>query len=186
MKRLFIAVKIKPDQAFLADYHRLRIYLGDSNIAWVDAGLMHLTLKFLGKTDEGSISKINSVLAEVAAEYETFDTCFDKLGIFGSSYQPKVIWLGANNPTRFAVLGEMVIDRLDKNGFSRDRQNFVPHITLGRIKKIDDKKFFNEMISRFHGIFRLQVFVVQMLLYHSELTSSGPRYHEISAFNMRL
>ncbi|MCF8347294.1 MAG: RNA 2',3'-cyclic phosphodiesterase [Bacteroidales bacterium] len=186
MKRLFVAIKVKPDSGFIASHTRLKGCLSQSNITWVSPSVMHLTLKFLGNTGEESIETINGVLAEVAGGFTPFEGCFDKLGIFGSAYQPRVIWLGTSAESGFGSLGNAVLNRLDDHGFLRDRQNFVPHITLGRIKQIENKKYFNEIISRFRDSFHLSVVANQLGLYHSELTPSGPRYHEISTFNIEL
>jgi len=36
-----------------------------------------------------------------------------------------------------------IINNLDIAGFSKDRQNFVPHFTIGRIRKILNKQLLN-------------------------------------------
>ena len=52
MKRLFVALKINPDQNFLEVYDKLKSSLRHEKIKWVEMQNLHLTLKFFGDTDD--------------------------------------------------------------------------------------------------------------------------------------
>ena len=69
--------------------------------------------------------------------HKSFTIDFNRTGIFGSRYTPRVLWLGMQNtPQELYDLEEDLLTTFDNIGYLRDRQNFVPHITLGRIKKV--------------------------------------------------
>lgn len=185
MKRLFVAIKVSPDQAFLSQYSAFKRQLSGSRITWVEPTVMHMTLKFLGKTEDHQIPVISNVLDHVAKQQVSFPFSLDHLGIFGSSYQPRVVWLGASNPLQMATFGEDILNSLHHVGFLRDRQNFVPHLSLGRIKQLDNKKYFQEVMDLFRCKMGLSFVVDEFALYQSILQSSGPKYHQISRFKLK-
>lgn len=185
MKRLFVAVKIHPDSQFEGTYGEMKKKLILDKIKWVESQNLHLTLKFLGKTPQEDISRIHAVLQEVATHHSGFELSLQKTGIFGSRYDPRVIWLGTNQNQDLTSLGEDVLNSLDVAGFERDRQNFVPHLTLGRIKQLTNKKYFQEVISQYHETFFQKQVVEQFYLFESILNSTGPVYRVLKNYDLK-
>jgi len=64
-----------------------------------------------------------------------------------------------------------------------DRQNFVPHLTLGRIREIKDKKYFQQLMGRFHEVEIQQQHVNGFNLYESQLLREGPAYTVIEHYS---
>ncbi len=182
MKRLFVAVKITPDEHFLKNYRALRYALQLEKISWVKPDNFHLTLKFLGKTPEEKLPDIQKALQEVVSKHKTFTLKLAGTGIFGSSYKPRVIWFGVENDMVIRQLGEAVLNHLDKAGFHRDRQNFVPHLTIGRINKINHKKMFQKALAEHRNDFLQESVVDKIILYESLLKPSGVVYRVASEF----
>lgn len=182
MKRLFVAIRVEPDQKFTTTYAAFRQPLVLDHIKWVEPQNMHLTLKFLGKTPDEQLPQLHAALLEVASRHTDFDLNFTKTGIFGSSYHPRVIWLGDETSQPIRLLGEDLLNTLDLAGFARDRQNFVPHLTLGRIKKVNSKKHFQKTIDEFRTAFSLHVHPTNFILFQSILTPRGPEYHAIKTY----
>jgi len=184
MKRLFVAVKVVPDQQFVSNYLEFRRKLVLNRITWVEPSVMHITLKFLGPTPNESIPHIHTILYKVFSQFAPFEVHLDHLGIFGSSYQPKVVWLGTSNPEPLAQLGHAVINGLHEGGFLKDRQNFVPHLSLGRIKSLENKKYFQKVVDEFRFSFQQTINIREAFLYRSILLPAGPMYQQISNFNL--
>ena len=113
-----------------------------------------------------------------------FTLDFKKTGIFGSSYNPKVIWFGVEKSEILAILAENLLENLDKNGFSRDRQNFVPHLTVGRIKNVNNKQQFQNVIDQYKSSFIQKVQVESIILFESLLSPTGPQYKKVSEFSL--
>jgi RNA 2',3'-cyclic 3'-phosphodiesterase len=179
MKRLFAALDIKPGKEFIDTYAELRKRLKHERITWVGINNMHLTLKFFGETDGRSISSISTALDKGAHMVPPFNLCFNKTGSFGSSYNPKVIWLGAEDQPILNRLFEMLKVELEKEGFEYDRQNFVPHLTLGRVRNISDKRFYQQVMDDFRDAFLLEQEIAALHLYESDLTPTGPVYTQL-------
>jgi 2'-5' RNA ligase len=143
---------------------------------------MHLTLKFFGETPEERIDDICEVMKAVADKYSSFSVLIDKTGIFGSSYNPRVIWLGIGQNEMLIKLAEELFVKLDENGFERDRQNFVPHLTLARIKEIQNKKHFQAVIDKVKNNTIQEETIGKLSLYESILKPSGAVYVELKSF----
>jgi 2'-5' RNA ligase len=176
MKRLFIAINILPNDALLKVYNDLQSRCSKGKIKWVDAGLFHLTLKFLGETPENDVKKIAEGLCTVANSYNPFTFNLKGIGIFGSSYRPRIIRVNIDKGEQLIGLGNKIRQKLEQMGFPNDRQNFVPHLTLGRVKKVQDKAFFQKSINLYKENHFQQVRVSEILLYESILYPDGPEY----------
>ncbi len=185
MKRLFVAIKLKPDENFLRIYYFLKQNLKHDLIKWVEPDKLHLTLKFLGKTPNEKIPRIKQILSDFIKDKSKFEIAFDKVGIFGSSYNPRVIWFGINNNQQIKDLGENLLQHFHENGFQQDRQNFVPHLTIGRIKKLENKKYFQSVIDKVKEE-NIQKFEIEkIILYQSILKPSEPVYIELGEFELK-
>jgi len=184
MKRLFVAVKLTPDENFLKTYVALRHALQLEKISWVQPENFHLTLKFLGKTPEEKLPAIRTALQQATEQTEAFSMKMTGTGIFGSSYKPRVIWFGVDNDTAIYQLGETVLNNLDKADFPRDRQNFVPHLTIGRINKIEHKKMFQEAIAAHRYDFLQEFPVDKIILYESLMKHTGVVYQVVMDFSL--
>lgn len=185
MKRLFVAVKVQPDNHFEEIYRELRKKLILDKIKWVESQNLHLTLKFLGKAPAEDLEKIHIVLQEVAARHSVFELALQHSGIFGSHYNPRVIWLGTNGKQELIALGEDVLDSFDTVGFERDRGNFVPHLTLGRIKQLTNKKYFQEVISQYHETLFQKQTIEKFYLFESILNRTGPIYKILKSYDLK-
>lgn len=184
MKRLFIAIKIKPDEKLINLISNLKLKLRNENINWVNTGNIHLTLKFLGETGVAKIPEIEFAIENVCKKYSLFDIQISGLGIFGSKYQPKVLWCGINKNNSLEGIAEDIIDAMDKIGFIKDRQNFVPHLTLARIKHIENKtSLFNEVNKHKDTYFKNET-INEIILFESILKKTGAEYSVISKFNL--
>lgn len=185
MKRLFVAIHLQPAETLLSLLKLLKSKLQADQINWVRTENMHLTLKFLGETPEQKIPSMAELLLHSAQKNQPFHLQFDRTGIFGSRYDPRVIWLGANSvPNNLLQLAENVLDSMDQIGFARDRQNFVPHLTLGRVKRLTDRNYFQSVVQAIPQQVYLDAEVQQFILYESILRREGPLYREIQRFDL--
>jgi len=176
MKRLFIAINVLPNNALLKVYNDLQSRCSNGKIKWVDARLFHLTLKFLGETSETDEQKIASALHVITAATNSFTFNLKGIGIFGSSYRPRIIRINIEGNEQLIQLGNEIRQGLASSGFPNDRQNFVPHLTLARIKQVQDKAFFQKSINLYKEVFFQEVPVTEIVLYESILHPRGPEY----------
>jgi len=183
MKRLFIAIKIDPDQHFIDVYQALRNDLAHEKIKWVPEENLHLTLRFLGEMNENNIDRIIKAIA-VVTSVRQFDFNVQNTGIFGSSYRPKVIWFGTNPKEYLQKLAGSINQSLSRIGYTNDRQNFVPHLTAGRIKELSDKTLFQNIISKYKMQFLQKIKVSEIILFESVLLKQGATYRTVDIFKL--
>ena len=185
MKRLFIAVKLIPNDNLLKIYYSLRKVLQYDRIRWVPPDNFHLTLKFLGDTPDEKISTISEVMNSTVTSSRVLDLELNNAGVFGSKYKPRVIWFGVNENKHMQKLSIEIINNLHDAGFPKDSQNFIPHLTIGRITKIIDKRLFNNEMDKLRNVFLQKVIIERVILFESILTSNAPLYNEIKSFTCR-
>jgi 2'-5' RNA ligase len=182
MKRLFAAFKIHPDADFLENYRDLQQELSHEQIKWVEERNIHVTLRFFGETEERKIPGICDILKRRASITPAMNLHLAGLGIFGSSYAPKVVWVGIEPYAELSGLMKNLHDDLRVIGFEPDRQNLVPHLTLGRIKFLRDKICFIRAIEQFKNIESAPLNITEAILFESILRREGPEYIALEKF----
>jgi RNA 2',3'-cyclic 3'-phosphodiesterase len=184
MKRLFAAIKIHPSPRYISLFNELSLDLRHERIKWVEPKNMHLTLKFFGETDEAKIPSICQAMESAAAQSKPFTLKIAFTGIFGSRYDPKVLWFGIEQNAELEDLARNIFTELAKYSWEADRQNFVPHLTIGRIKGLTDKPLFQQIMSKYKKVEIQEELVTEITLYESILGREGPLY--INLFSAKL
>lgn len=185
MKRIFIATEIEISEEFLKEFDIFKMKCNKYfQINWTKLENIHLTLKFIGEINEEVLLKIEKKLDENFKNYRMFESKISKIGMFGSKYNPKIVWLGLENEEKFKELHSNIENILNK--FKGNEQPFVPHITLGRIKYINDNKLFHQFFDDFKKLnisektFKIEKFNI----YESILTKNGPIYKIYKTYNL--
>lgn len=185
MKRLFIAIKIHPSERYKSVFNEISSSLSHERIKWVEPENMHLTLNFLGETDEKQIPLIINALQASVINLNPFTLQIENTGIFGGRYDPKVIWFGIKKQAELENLVNNLSGELEKCGWQPDRQNFVPHLTIGRIRELKDKSLFQQIIGKYNTIEIQEENVTEIILYESILRREGPLYIEIFSAKLK-
>ena len=176
MKRLFVAIKIHPSTHYISLFNEISSSLRHERIKWIEPENIHLTLKFFGETDEAKIPAIRQAIETAVAQSKPFTLKIANTGIFGSHYDPKVLWFGIEKQDELDSLAQNFFIELAKCGWEADRQNFVPHLTIGRIKELKDKPLFQKIISKYNTAEIQKENVTEIILYESILRREGPLY----------
>jgi len=176
MKRLFIATKVDLDKSFQQLREQLKYEMRHNDIVWVQDEVRHLTLRFLGVTPDSRLPQLKDNIRQMCRESSPFYLELNKLGVFGSHYHPEVLWFGFNEFFFFRQLFEKLEPRLLEQGFEPNYGNFVPHVTLGRIKNVVNKPKFWETFKKFQPTCAQMIPVTELTLYQSFLHKEGPEY----------
>lgn len=179
MKRLFLAIPIETkNNGFVPLLNDLKNNLShEKRISWVNPSNIHLTLKFIGETPSQNEQKIIDAVTQVVDNHRCFTMDFNMTGIFGSRYAPRVVWLGMQQtPDELLKLSDDILNAFDTIGYQRDRQNFVPHITLGRIKELCEKQYFQKVVHAIEQKTYIHQEVNEIVLFQSILRPEGAVY----------
>lgn len=145
-----------------------------NKVTWVKPENIHLTIKFLGDIEADKIDSIAGLLEGAAAKSHSFDISVKGVGGFPTIDNPRVLWVGIeeSNVNLFALYNN-IEDALSAISFAKEERPFKPHLTLGRIKFLKDKKGLRERIERFKDITLGQYMVDSICLFQSRLTPEG-------------
>jgi 2'-5' RNA ligase len=176
MKRIFIAIKVEPGQPFLNLITSLKSGLDRESIKWINVSNVHITLAFLGNTEESVINSLIGMLHEKCSGQEPFELNMKGTGVFRNFADPKVIWTGVDRSERLSELYKNILTGLNDLNIDPGDKPFNPHITLGRIKYLNDKGKFRNLLEKYKEIEIQKVPVNEVVLFESILLPAGPVY----------
>jgi len=182
MKRLFCAIKIKPNEAIRDALNTFREELYGERINWVAPANLHITLKFFGDTPGKEEDNIINALEQAAARANLFSFQLKGCGTFGNPRMPRVIWLGIHESDGLKALYHNVNRALEPMGYQPDRKLFVPHLTIGRIKHLEDNVLLKDLLAEHDQLAFGRVAIDRFYLFQSILRPEGPEYRIIQEF----
>ena len=121
--RLFIAIELSDElkKSLIGLMHEMK--KAGIKGQYAPADNLHLTLAFIGETDE--LSEIREAVSNI--HVKPFKLSLSEFGNFGD-----LIWIGAKGNQGLSELAKAVREALDSAGIHYDRKGFLPHITLAR------------------------------------------------------
>lgn len=176
MKRLFIAIPFQAKENFIREWNEIKKLLIGENIKWIPEKNLHLTLKFLGETPDEKVPELAKIIDQCFHYVKPKLIYWNKIGIFGSKYKPKVIWLGCKEEDYIKELYQNLKNNLEAEGFVYDRQNFVPHISLSRLKSPINKEKLENMVNSYRDVEIQRSEINEIVLMESILKPKGAEY----------
>ncbi|MDT8401371.1 MAG: RNA 2',3'-cyclic phosphodiesterase [Bacteroidales bacterium] len=176
MKRIFIAVDIQNNNAMTQLVDSYKLALKGEKIRWVDPAGMHLTLAFLGDSDDGRVKRAGEIMLETAGHFKAFELFFAGTGVFRNMKQARVIWLDLKVPEVLFNMQLFLCRKLEEEGLYKIEKSFKPHITLGRMKYINNRELLSDLLKDPAGKKLPPQSVNELVLYESILKPEGPEY----------
>ncbi len=182
MKRIFIAVKTPPESNLLRMMASVKSSTGAERIRWVDPSSLHITLVFLGDTEEKSIADISRALSVSCLRFGSFEFSLLGTGVFKTWSDPHVVWIGINPAEKLQELNKIISENLIKAGFCQEERTFRPHLTIGRTKSVRDRENLKNILGEYRDTQFQLVKVTEVILYESILRDTGPVYKPLGKF----
>ncbi len=182
MTRTFIALEMNEAvQRHLTEViGRMALIL--PSVRWVNPNAIHLTLAFLDELDDVQVAEAIQAALATARQNHPFSYTLSRLGIFGIPRQPRVIWMGIEEPTgALSRLHRLLDQELVQRGFKLDKKPFSPHLTLARIKSplspSERQQLQNVLASDQQSFVSSQIYpVTSIQVVKSELSNTGAHY----------
>jgi len=185
MKRIFIALKVEAGEPLLMMISSLKSGLSKDIIKWTSPDNIHITLAFLGDTEENLIKSIISMLNEKCIGSERFELILKGSGVFRNLSDPRIIWTGIEPSAKLMYLNEVIMKGLKGLNIKMEERPFNPHLTIGRIKHLNDRETLKALTEQYQNS-EIQIIPVnEVILYQSILLQSGPVYKPIAKFNLK-
>lgn len=184
--RAFIAIDIDQEIRQRLIKFVAQIRENAPEVRWTTPESWHLTLKFLGETDDSTIARIKRALSQLP--FPSFSIEVSTLGFFPSRKLATVLWAGVSGGNQLKELVGLIESITADMGLERERHRYSPHLTLARANRkgndqpfrklqqaipADGKDNFGTMTAR------------EYFLYESKLSPKGAHYRKIAGFQLK-
>jgi 2'-5' RNA ligase len=179
MMRLFIALPL--EKAVEDHLGKLIITLKQKGgqVRWVAPKNIHLTVRFLGDTEDDLVPQLGGIIDETAKKFTPVQTQIDRLGAFPNLHRPNVIWVGLHDNTD--ILAELANDveaGVRRLGIEPDPKTFKAHLTLGRVKDSRGLESLTGFVQS-HQFAPIPLLFDRIVLFKSTLTPQGSIYERL-------
>lgn len=136
-RRLFVAIPIpspvRDAVRALVDGVRSAADPAVRDVRWVRFDGLHLTVRFLGPTEEEHVADVAAAVDRTAGKLTPFDVVIAGGGAFPSVARPRALWLGvAEGLSELTATAAVLDDALAEVGWERDERPYRAHLTLAR------------------------------------------------------
>ncbi len=171
MPRLFIGVPAPEDLD--ASGARRAVQDHAREVKLVDPEHYHVTLAFLGDTNEDKVPAVRAALQQALDGKTPTQGQARGLGAFPSPSRASVVWMGVHD-AQMTPLATSIRDALDDQDIAYDdRHDFHAHLTLARLR---EKQDLTPLLDP-HEATEFGPYPVDTVnLYASTLTPDGPEY----------
>jgi 2'-5' RNA ligase len=181
--RAFIAADIATEVVSTIESVVQRIEGRVHGARWVTPKNLHLTLRFLGETDEETLSALSETVTVAAGAHRPFVLDFRGIGFFPSARRPRVLWVGIDKPPEaLRKLQHELETAARKHGFEPERRDFSAHLTLARFRKPQSNPRFTELVQELGEYLFGSSSVEELVLYRSILKPRGAEYQVLKRF----
>ena len=172
--RGFISIDIEPFPKLIQLENEIRN--SGANVKLVEPENVHITIKFLGETDEGIIERIEEIMKSAVENIGQFDIKLKGSGFFPNEKYIRVIWIGIENINKTSSIAKKIDQQLSNLGFEKEKRGFSAHLTIARVKSAKNKDNLMKIIEKYRDIEFGTFNVNSIKLKKSELTPKGPIY----------
>lgn len=146
-------------------------------VKWIEPENLHITLKFLGDVSEDRVETVVQAVKLTAKDFNPFAMGFSGIGAFPSMKKPNVLWIGVTHGEQeLSALASRIDANLSREGFPREKREFRPHLTIGRIKVPKNIDKLHTAISGMKNVDFGEMKVETITVMESRLYRSGPVY----------
>jgi len=147
-----------------------------ADVKLVEPENVHITLKFLGDTEEMLVTEIEKIMNDAIKEISPFNIQLKGTGVFPNQNYIKVVWVGIKHGDLIGAIANEIDEKLSKFGFKREERKFSPHLTIARVKTSRNKEKLLQIIEKYSDIEFTDIRVDSVKLKKSDLTPKGPIY----------
>jgi 2'-5' RNA ligase len=148
-------------------------YFDHSIFSLVPKENYHLTLRFFPNSKP---SELISLMDKI--QFDSFSFSLEGVGVFPNLENPRVIWIGVAQKQIF----RQISSHLDSIFPNDKNSEFIPHVTIARLKK---KFALGGWISKNSSFASVPVFAEKVSLYQSVSLSDSVKYDLLSSVNLK-
>jgi 2'-5' RNA ligase len=181
--RLFFAINFPADlrERLWSDAQALRGAV-TRGVKWTEPALMHVTVKFLGETDESVVPSLVAAASDAVAALPPVDAVVHRFGAFPNFDRPRIVWVGIDDRGQLGRVATAIDRACTTFGFEEERRQFATHITIVRVKDVvhrDELTELRQKAERSQSSRATRIETVDLM--RSHLGPAGPRYDVMEA-----
>jgi 2'-5' RNA ligase len=178
--RAFVAVDLAQEVLAEIEQFVARMEARLPGARWVVTTKLHLTLRFLGESDERQLATLAASLESIGSRYRPFTVRYRGIGFFPSARRPRIFWVGLDDPPEDLLnIHKDLEAAVRESGFEPERRPFSPHLTLARFRNPRPHPRFQEIAREFESQDFGTSRVPDLVLYQSILKREGAEYHAL-------
>ncbi|MBP1744466.1 MAG: hypothetical protein H6Q58_1444 [Firmicutes bacterium] len=171
--RLFISINIEGELAEMFHKKVEEIKKHSVRGRFPEPGNMHLTVVFIGQTE--NVEAVKQAMDQLSAK--SFELKFKKIGKFSRGGR-ETYFVGLRRNSMLRSINWQLSESLRSAGFEIDKREYTPHLTLGR-NVVFEMDFDLEEFSREIAEMKARMKVEKISLMRSERVEGKQKYTEI-------
>jgi len=180
--RLFVALDIPEETRSAVCELISRLQPVARGAKWVRPEGIHITLKFIGWTEDDSLAPIKEHLARVAHR-PAISVAFRNFGFFPNEKRPRVFFVGIAAGPELARLAADIESQLAPLKIPKEDRDFTPHLTLARFKTNEGVAQMQKMLAFIPSQDFGAMNATEFHLYQSVLKSNGAIYTRLASYS---
>lgn len=145
-------------------------------VKWVLEENLHVTLNFLGSTSSTRLGDLEEILRTIGAEFAPIKTSLRGMGAFPDDRHMRAIWIGVRKSRPLATLHGRLTTLLREYQFDQEDREYIPHLTIGRLRK---SRSGTDLLSPYVRTHFGDILVRSAVLYESVLHGAHPVYRPL-------
>jgi 2'-5' RNA ligase len=179
LTRCFIALEISREA--IEEIESIQKLLKKKNLftgKFTEPENLHLTLKFLGEISEDKAERVRKKLKSIKPKQ--FEASLGEVGVFINKFN-SILWVKLQGKEIWDLQED--IDKHLKDLEFTSEERFMSHITIARMKKINDKNEFLDYVKNIKTK-KIKFPVKEFFLKKSELKPEGPVYENLEKYKL--
>ncbi len=154
---------------------------------WVEPENLHVTLNFVGDVVDVEVPELCKLIKNAVEPIEPFDLSIHGVSGFASAEEPRTLWIGVDKGgDSLQSLYKALAEVLHHWGVNKDRNEYVPHMTLGRVAR--GGRWNDELLALVHKLRNHDggfCHVNEVVVFSSFLDRGGPTYTPMARIKLK-
>lgn len=159
-----------------------RLEATEAQYRWLEPENLHIPLNFVGDVKDIEVPEVCKMVKNALESFPRFEMSLQGVSAFPRPEQPRVLWMGVDEGRDALIdMYKALEDALYVWGVNKDRKEYVPHMTLGRIGR--GGRWNDPMLDLMHRLRNHDggfCTVTEAIIYSSFMDRSGPTYTPMS------
>jgi RNA 2',3'-cyclic 3'-phosphodiesterase len=132
------------------------------------------------------VSRIFDSINKTTLAFSSFNLRLSNLGIFQNWNRPRIFWIGLDDKEEILKkLKKRLELELSNVGFPRDMKPFSPHLTLARLRSLNNKNLLIKELEKFSVPLNHLIKFSEIKLFKSSLTPKGTEHTKLFSSSLK-